>query len=75
MNKTTKFDYGDSVLLEQPGDTGRSVSEPCAVVGITVLAHDVSHPIGTVLCTVEFGDGSDALVPESALKLDTNGHR
>ena len=77
MNKTTKFDYGDSVLLEQPGDTGRSVSEPCAVVGISLvdneyLAHHVSHPIGTGLYTVEFGDGSDALVPESALKLDTD---
>jgi hypothetical protein len=29
------FDYGDEVLLSHMGSTGRPVSEPCVVVGIT----------------------------------------
>jgi hypothetical protein len=62
-----KFDYGDSVQL---------ASRPCEVVGITAVesaeqAETLNVAIGTVLYTVEFGDGSDALVPEIALEAFT----
>jgi hypothetical protein len=61
-----KYDFGDSVLL---ADT----LEPCEVVGIICVesiqqakAHNAQ--LGAILYTVEFADGSDALVPEFALK-------
>jgi hypothetical protein len=62
-----KYDFGDSVQL---ADT----LEPCEIVGITVVdsvqqAEALSVPLGSVLYTVEFADGSDALVPEAALVL------
>lgn len=64
-----KFDYGDSVQLA-------GTLRPCEVVGITAVesaqqADTLNVPIGTVLYTVEFGDGSDALVPETALEAFT----
>ena len=59
------FDYGDEVLAR---------SKPCVVVGMTqvdneALARKTGYPIGAVLCTVEFGEGSEALVPHDALRL------
>jgi len=61
-----KFDYGDSVQLA-------ANLKPCEIVGITSVestqqAETFKVPLGTVLYTVEFADGSDALVPEIALK-------
>jgi hypothetical protein len=57
-----KYDFGDSVQLA-------ATLEPCEVVGITHVgsaqqAEGLNFPLGTVLYTVEFRDGSDALVPE-----------
>lgn len=71
MGGAMKFDYGDSVQL-----TG--TLKPCEVVGITAVenarqAEVFNVPIGTVLYTVEFADGSDALVPEIALEAFTTG--
>ena len=68
-----KYDYGEEVLLETTNETGESVSTPCVVVAITEvdneeLSRAVNFPIGTILYTVEFEDGSDALVPESSLR-------
>jgi hypothetical protein len=62
-----KYDFGDSVQLADN-------LKPCAVVGVTHVesvqqAEALNVPLGTVLYTVEFGDGSDALVPEAALQL------
>lgn len=67
-----RFDFGDEVVLAHTGKTGRRAREPCAVVGITsvdndALASAMNYPLGTILYTVEFGDGSDALVPEGDL--------
>ena len=50
--------------------------EPCAVVGVTpvdneALASAVNYPLGTILYSVEFADGSDALVPEEHLVAPT----
>jgi hypothetical protein len=64
-----KFDFGDSVQLA-------CTLKPCEVVGIGAvesvqLAEALDFPIGTVLYTVEFADGSDALVPEIALEAFT----
>jgi hypothetical protein len=69
---TMRFDFGDEALLADAGRTGKPTMEPCAVVGITpvdndALASAVNYPLGTILYTVEFGDGSDALVPEEHL--------
>jgi hypothetical protein len=68
-----KFDYGDSVILRQTDDSGTTVERPCEIVGITPIeteAHErnFKKPRGTVLYTVEFGDGSDQLVVESDLR-------
>jgi hypothetical protein len=69
-----RFDLGDEVVLVHAGKTRRPAMEQCAVVGITpvdseVLASAVNYPLGTILYTVEFGDGSDALVPGEDLRL------
>jgi hypothetical protein len=61
-----KFDHGDSVQLA-------GTLKPCEVVGITSVesvqqAELLNVPIGTILYTVEFADGSDALVPEVAVE-------
>jgi hypothetical protein len=67
-----KWTYGDSVQTSVADESGGLVVKPGAVVGITVV-EDVrqsrvfAFPPGTVLYTVEFSDGSDALIPESAL--------
>ena len=61
-----KYGFGDSaqvVVTLEPGE----------VVGITHVksvqqAEALNVPLGTVLYTVEFGDGSDALLPEGALE-------
>jgi len=60
------FDYGDEVQVSSanggiPGKAG-------SVDGVTPVETEeqavrVAAPIGTVLYTVEFGEGSDALVP------------
>ena len=60
------------MVYRQTDETGQTVTRPCAIVGITpvdnlakVGAYDL--PLGTTLYTVEFYDGSDALVPEGQL--------
>ena len=66
------FDFGADVFLADAGKAGRPTMEPCSVVGVTpvdseALASAVNYPLGTILYTVEFGDGSDTLVPEEHL--------
>jgi hypothetical protein len=61
-----RYDFGDSVQLA-------ATLEPCEVVGITQVenaqqAEAFGFPVGTIFYTVEFGDGSDALVPEVAVE-------
>ena len=70
-----KYDYGDSVQLSVVDENGRPLLKPCAVVGITEVqsvqqSQHLNAPVGTILYTVEFGDGSDTLVPEDALNPD-----
>jgi len=67
-----RFDYGDEVVLRTKDGSGNVSERRCAVVGITPVeneeqAEHFKYPIGTVLYTVEFGDGTDALVPEDDL--------
>jgi hypothetical protein len=69
-----KFDYGDEVVATTKDDAGNIVERKCCVVGITPLEREeqekvFKYPLGTVLYTVEFGDGTDTLVPESDLRL------
>jgi hypothetical protein len=68
-----KFDYGDEVVLRIKDDAGSVAEKRCAVVSITPVESEeqakyFKRPIGTVLYTVEFGDGTDALVPEADLR-------
>jgi hypothetical protein len=67
-----KFGCGDEALLRSKDDPGNGGEKRCAVVGITPVENEEQakrfrHPVGTILYTVEFGDGTDALVPEADL--------
>lgn len=73
MTSHMKFDYGDEALLRDHAAAGELIRRPCSVVGITKVeteeqAEVFGFPRGTTLYTVEFGDGSDRLVPEDALE-------
>ena len=68
-----KFDYGEEVALLTTTPTGEVIRRPCCIVGITVVDTErqveaFGFPRGTVLYTVEFGDGSDRLVPEREIE-------
>jgi len=68
-----KFDYGDEVIFKETGPNGTYIDRVCIVVGITPVETEnqvpvFGYPLGTVLYTVEFGDGSDRFVPEDALE-------
>ena len=67
-----KYDYGDDLVLKADDGSGNVVPRVCTVVGITSVENAqqskvFGHPIGAVLYSVEFGDGSDALVGEEEL--------
>ena len=68
-----RFDYGDEVIFKEASPGGDWVDRSCCVVGITIVETEdqsqvIGHPMGTILYTVEFGNGSDKLVPERALE-------
>ena len=68
-----KFTYGDQVVAKIEGAAPGFIERVCVVVGITPVntaeqAEHFKRPTGTVLYTVEFGDGSDALIPEGDLR-------
>jgi hypothetical protein len=65
------FDYNDEVQIENT--TSNFNGKTGAVVGfteVTLMNVDAfpGQALGTILCTVEFGDGSDALVPQTFLQ-------
>ena len=67
-----KFGYGDAVIAEQAQADGNISNRPCSVVAITPIktedeARTFGSPIGTILYTVEFPDGTDATLPEDVL--------
>ena len=67
-----KWTYGDSVQTVVSDGGASPVVRSGAVVGITVVedarqSELFAYPPGAVLYTVEFSDGSDALIPEAAL--------
>jgi hypothetical protein len=67
-----KFDYGDEVVFRAKDNAGNVADRRCWVVGITPIERKeqetvFKYPLGTVLYTVEFSDGSDALVAEGNL--------
>jgi hypothetical protein len=68
-----KFDYGDEVVLATKDDSGNPVEKVCYVVAITPIENEeqakvFKYPLGVVLYTVEFRNGTDALVPECDLR-------
>lgn len=67
------YDYGDDLRVRATPAAGVRGAELCTVVGITTVeterqAEAFGWPVGCILYTVEFGDGSDALLPEEALE-------
>lgn len=72
-----KYDYGDDVIFKTLDQDGHPLEKPGAIVGVTPVENEeqsrnFGYPTGTVLYTVEFGDGSDALLPEESLVPDTD---
>ncbi len=70
-----KYDYGDDVIFKTRDQSGNEVAKPCTIVGITSVetkerSRSLNSPLGSVLYTVEFGDGSDAFLPEEQLETD-----
>jgi len=60
-----KFDYGDHVVVTRTEGSGRVVQRTCAIVGITPVVTEkqsqkFGYPVGTIMYTVEFGDGTNA---------------
>jgi len=71
-----KFNYNDVVMVRIKDDTGNIGKKPGWVVCMEPVEiendEQVRHfgfPIGSVVYTVEFQDGTDALVAESDLQL------
>jgi len=67
-----KYDYGEEVLYNCSDDDGMATTIPCAIVGITPVetieqAKAFGYPRGSILYTIEFGDGADKLVSENEL--------
>ncbi len=67
------FDYGDQAIAKTKDDTGRVTEQKCVIVGITPVdseekAKHFKCAVGTLVYTVEFGDGTDALVLEADLQ-------
>ena len=72
-----KYDYGDDVILKTLDESVNVLARPCTVVGITPVETQaqslaLNSPLGSILYTVEFGDGSDAFVPEEQLETDAS---
>jgi hypothetical protein len=68
-----RFDYGDEVIAKIKEGTGNVIEKVCYVVSITPVeteqqATEFNRPKGDVLYTVEFVDGTDALVAEADLR-------
>ena len=73
VRKGMRFDYGDEVVVRAKDDAASVPERRGCVVSITPVeneeqARHFNRPIGTVLYTVEFGDGTDAFVPDSDLR-------
>jgi len=68
-----RFDYGDEALLMASDTAGALTKRSCCIVGITEVenskqAEAFERPVGEVLYTVEFADGTDQLVSEQELQ-------
>jgi hypothetical protein len=71
-----KYDYGDGVIFKTVDQSGTELAKPCTIVGITSVetqeqSHALKFPLGSVLYTVEFADGSDAFLYEEQLETDS----
>ena len=69
-----KYKHGDAIQVK-PSIENKSI-RVASIVGITVvetadMAKHFNASVGTVFYTVEFPDGSDALVPEDFVQLIT----
>jgi hypothetical protein len=67
-----KYDYGQAVGYKTVSESGVVSIKIASVVSITPVEtadqeETFGFPIGTVMYRVEFGDGSDILVPEQEL--------
>ena len=68
-----KFDYGDEAVVTGDVECEPNAGRPCAIVAMTSIETEeqsrvFGYPAGTTIYTVEFGDGTDANIPEKLLK-------
>ena len=68
-----KYDYGQTVLCKLVSEGGVIVTRPGAVVSIASVdtaeqAEVFGYPPGTVVYTIELGDGSDRTASEAELE-------
>ena len=69
-----QFDYGDSAIVKSTAPKRFKPGEIVAICGITIIDNDYlsnkyNCDLGTITYTIEFGDGSDILIPEEYLEL------
>ena len=67
-----KYDYGQEVLCKVFSEVGIAMTKHGSIVAITSVdtvdqSESFGYPLGTVVYTVEFGDGTDRLIPENEL--------
>ena len=68
------FDYGDEVIVKTVTSDAAPISRVGSVVAMTTienvdLAEKYTKSVGTVLYTVELGDGSEGLFSADQLEL------
>src|SRR5690242_14450005 len=69
-----KYSHGDEILVTALDDSGHAVKKYAVIVAITPVENDEQArqfkvSVGTILYTVEFNDGSDALLAEDQLEM------
>ena len=67
-----KYDYGQAVLCKLTTEAGIAMTMPGSVVSMTLVDSSAQveafgYALGTVVYTVEFGDGTDRMVSEDEL--------
>jgi hypothetical protein len=65
------FNYGQEVIYK-PQEIGSTEPAKCSIVSITPIetveqSEAFGFPQGTIMYTIEFGDGTDKLVPQNEL--------
>jgi hypothetical protein len=68
-----QFTWGETAIVSDDAPVSLRPGSTCSVVGFTRVDGSAAtarypYPAGTVMCLVEYADGTDAEVPEFLLK-------